>query len=301
MGNGVYGTTIGSRITPSTDIDIFYNYRTNRNSDNSNDSVFKKLPSGIVSQAICIDDSDAMDNSIEGLYNLKLPLNYFNKKGFYTVYIKPKETKVRILDVSSLSAYPDVTGIIVDTSTITDSNLKIKFQTNNELVGYRIEYLDENDKRQDYYRLVTSNNKCEPVKQNVSNSSEKSVTYRFNENSTLTFITLTPSSSTSFKPNAIPYIGKPSQDVYFINTKFAPVMLDIEMIDKDINTVSNMLEGSQLRDLDNGLVTTFNENNEIYAQHEHYTLKEDNGNPVFEVKVNKGDNVDFSQTLDDKL
>ena len=61
-----------------------------------------------------------------------------------------------------------------------------------------------------------------------------------------------------------------------------------------------MINGSQVRDLDNGLVTTFNKNNEIFAQHEHYTLKE-NGTPVYEVKVNKSNSIDFSQTLEDKL
>jgi hypothetical protein len=63
-----------------------------------------------------------------------------------------------------------------------------------------------------------------------------------------------------------------------------------------------MLEGSQLRDLDNGLVTTFNENNQIVNQSEHYTIKDTaTGNPVFEVKKNKTDSIDYSQTLEDKL
>ena len=73
------------------------------------------------------------------------------------------------------------------------------------------------------------------------------------------------------------------------------------MIDKDIDNVATMLEGSQLRSLDNGLVTTFNENNEIYHQSEHYSLKNpETGEPVYEVKMNKTDSIDFSQTLEDK-
>ena len=79
-------------------------------------------------------------------------------------------------------------------------------------------------------------------------------------------------------------------------------MIEIEMVDHDIDTVSTMLEGSQLRDIDNGLVTTFNSNNEIYAQHEHYTLKDEFTNkPVFEVKKNKENSIDFSQTIQDKI
>jgi hypothetical protein len=48
------------------------------------------------------------------------------------------------------------------------------------------------------------------------------------------------------------------------------------------------------------LVTTFTDDNQIYHQSEHYTLK-DNGVPVFEVKKNKKGSIDFTQTLEDKL
>jgi hypothetical protein len=297
MANGVYGTVVSSRIT-ANDVDIFYCYHETRNSDNVDNAIFKKISSNILVQSLCEQDTDTVDNILEGMYNLKLPLTYFNKKGFYTVYIKPKEIPVTILDVGVLSAYPDVKGIVVDTSSISDNNLRVKFQSNNDLVGYRIEYFDDNGERQDYYRLVTSNNKCEPVIQNLSDSNQKAVRYRYNESSTLTFITVTPSSSPTFKPNATPYIGKPTQKAVFINTKFTPIMLDIEMVDHDIDTLSNMLEGSQLRDLDNGLVTTFNSDNEIYHQAEHYTLKDEfTGVPVYEVKKNKQNSIDFSQDI----
>lgn len=74
------------------------------------------------------------------------------------------------------------------------------------------------------------------------------------------------------------------------------------MTEKDIETIATMLEGSQLRDLDNGLVTTFDDNNQIYAQSEHYTLKDSaTGKPIYEVKKKKTNGFDFSQTLQDKL
>lgn len=79
-------------------------------------------------------------------------------------------------------------------------------------------------------------------------------------------------------------------------------MLDIELVDHDADTISTMLEGSQMRDLENGLVTTFNENNEIYNQSEHFTLKDsNNGKPMYEVKQKRTNNIDYSQTLDDKI
>ena len=78
-------------------------------------------------------------------------------------------------------------------------------------------------------------------------------------------------------------------------------MIELEMVDHDIETVSTMLEGSQIRDLDNGLITTFNSNDEIYSQSEIYSLKDEyTKKPMFEVKKNKKSGVDFSQSIKDK-
>lgn len=300
--NGIYGTNVGAMVNIS-DVEIFYSYSPTRNYDDVNNSNFKKMESSLLTNSI-IDSEDAnsrYDNIIEGLYNLKLPLEYFNQKGYYTVYIKPKEYQAVIQDVGVLSAYPDVKGIIIDIES-SDSEVRSILKENNALVGYRIIYYNSDGTRENYYRIVTSNNKCEPVVQNLSDVNQKSVRYRYNDNSTLSFITVTPSVATTYKPNATPYIGSSTQKIGIVNTKFEPVMIEIEMVDHDIETVSTMLEGSQLRDLDNGLVTTFNSDNEIYTQHEHYTLKDEyTGKPVYEVKKNKENSIDFSQTIDDKL
>lgn len=301
--NGIYGTNVGAMVKPS-DVEIFYSYSPTRNYDDVNNSNFKQMKSTLLTNSIIDDDDDASlryDNIIEGLYNLKLPLEYFNQKGYYTVYIKPKEYQAVIQDVGVLSAYPDVKGVIIDIESA-DSELRSILKENNALVGYRIIYYNNDDKRENYYRIVTSNNKCEPVVQNLSDVNQKAVRYRYNDNSTLSFITVTPSVATTYKPNATPYIGSATQKIGIVNTKFEPVLIEIEMVDHDIDTVSTMLEGSQLRDLDNGLVTTFNSNNEIYMQHEHYTLKDEyTGKPVYEVKKNKENSIDFSQTIEDKL
>ena len=291
--NGTYGTRIASNVTQK-DVEIFYSYSPTRNSDDVNKASFIKLPSNLL-----FDAKTENNDVLEGLKNLKLPLQYFNKKGFYSVYIRPKEVKAVINNVSTLTAYPDVRGIVIDTSLVTE--LSNELSTNNMLVGYRIVYLDENGNRENYYRIVTSNNKCEPVEQSLPNVNQNATRYRFNEGSNLTFITVSPSVAPSFKPNATPYIGKVGQQILFVNTKFEPILLDIEMVDKDIENIATMLEGSQLRSLDNGLVTTFNENNEIYHQSEHYSLKDPyTSEPIYEVKMNKTDSIDFSQTIEDK-
>ena len=306
MSIGVYGTNIPIHIDSnklSSLVDISYCYNESRAYDSLSSSKFKSLPSSVLANCTREVESDSnLDEIVDGMYTLQLPLSDFNKKGFYTVYIKPKEYAINITDVGCLSAYSDVRGIVLDTNAISDDIIKNMARTNNGLVGFRIVFLDENGVREDYYRIVTSNNKCEPVIQAPNSSSDKTYTYRYDDSSSLTFLTVSPSSAPTFKSNATPYIGKPTQRILLVNTLFEPIQLDIEMVTHDADTISNMLEGSQLRDLDNGLVTTYNEKNEIYAQSEHYTLKENaSGNPVYEVKKNKTDSIDFSQTIDDKL
>jgi hypothetical protein len=300
--SGVYGTKIGSIVTPS-DVDIFYSYSPTRNALDALNAPFKRLDSALLIQSNIEESNNTFqyDNIIEGLYNLKLPLEYFGKKGFYTIYIKPKEIETVLTDVGVLSAYPDVKGLVIDTTKVTDDALKNLLLLNNGLVGYRVIYFDDNFERQHHYRIITSNNKCEPIVQNATDTNQKSISYRYNDNSSLVFLTVTPSMATTYKPNALPYIGTASQKIAIVNTKFEPVMIEIEMVEHDIETVSTMLEGSQLRNMDNGLITTFNDKGEIYSQSEVYSLKDEyTKKPMYEVKKNKKNGVDFSQTINDK-
>lgn len=306
MATGSYGTTIPiyiSNIEISSLVDITYCYHENRTFDSLTNAKFYHLESSILTPARRENyNTNDIDDVIEGMYNLQLPLSEFNKKGFYTVYIKPKEIETVITDVGNLTAFPNVRGLVIDTETIQNETIKTVARNNNGLVGYRIIYIAENGRRQDYYRIITSNNKCEPVVQAPNSSSDKSYTYRYEDTSSLIFVTVSPSSAPTFKNNAIPYIGKPTQRILLVNTLFEPIQLDIELTTHDADTISYMLESSQLRDLDNGVVTTFNENNEIYHQAEHFTLKDQyTGKPIYEVKQNKSNSIDFSQTIDDKI
>ena len=302
---GAYGLNIPVYIN-NVDIpnlvDISYCYHETRSFDSLSMSDFIHLDSGILTVSEREVGANDVDGYVEGMYNLQLPLSEFNKKGFYTVYIKPREIEAVIADVGNLTAFPNVRGLVLDTEQIKNESIKTRARTNNNLIGYRIIYLNESGERQDYYRIITSNNKCEPVVQAPNSSSDKSYTYRYEDTSNLTFVTVSPSSAPTFKDNATPYIGKPTQRILLVNTLFEPIQLDITMTTHDADTISYMLENSQLRDLDNGLVTTFNDNNEIYSQSEHYTLKDQySGKPIYEVKRNKLNNIDYSQTIDDKI
>lgn len=291
--NGTYGTKRPAFIT-SADVDIFYSYRPNRNTDDSNFSSFVKLNSDILSTV------DASNNGVSlgvlpGVYNLKLPLDKFGEPGIYTIYIRPKEIDATILDVSYLAAYPNIRGIIFNMSNISTDDSTIL--NNGALVGYRIEFLDENNNRTGEYRLITSNNRCEPVAQNLNDSTQNTIRYAFNDSSDMIFCTVTPSTSMSFKSNSTPYIGENGQNVKLVNTKFNPTMMEIELVEHDAETISTMLEGDQIRNLDAGLITTFNKDGEIYhqASYGHIVNKATNLNADY--KLNHSDDV-YTSELD---
>ena len=289
--NGTYGTKKPAFIT-ANDVDIFYFYRPTRSTDDMdfNDG-FKKVsdPSKVLTACSYMANSSLAQ--LPGMYNLKLPVDTFGIPGIYTIYIKPKEINATILDVGVLTAFPNVRGVIINSNN-TDATDTTIFN-NGSLVGYRIEYYDrDNGEQTDMYRIVTSNNRCEPVAQNFNDVTSKGVKYRFNDSSNLIFCTVTPSSAMSFKSNDIPSIGVEGQPIKLINTKFNPVCLEIEMTENDLDDVVTMLEGDQIRNLDNGLITTFNDNGDIYHQAEYGNIVDTQEGTHTDFKFKK-DNTDF--------
>jgi len=295
--NSTYGNVKPAIINPENDVEIFYNYRPTLNSDDSSLAKFKKIEevtSCFKKAEIDNNGNNNEDIYLPGMYKLSLPVSIFNRKGFYSLFIRPKEIHLTIKDVGALGAYPDVRGIVIDINENTNSILN----DNGSLVGYRVEYLEKNGdsrKRSDYYRLITSNNKAEVITQNLTSSNSKSNAYRFNESGSLSFLTLSPSTSPSFKSSDVPYIGVPNQEIIVSNTKFDPVCLRIEICENDFDTIATSIDGNQIRSLDNGLLTTYNDDYEIFKQWEFYTLKDNyNTNAKYEVKAKRTDNIDNS-------
>lgn len=300
--NNTYGIVKPTLINVETDVEIWYGYKPTRNSIDDNFKNFKKYPDpeNILSNTLC-EGGLANDNILPGMYNLNLPVETFGKKGIYTIYIKPKEFKCKIADIGVLSSFPDIKGIVIDVNALSENERNYFYA--DSLIGYRIEYLDYKDTnlvRQEYYRIVTSNQFCEPISQNLTTANISSKGYRFNETGTMMFITVTPSASPSFKSNISPYIGVPSQEIIITNTKFDPVMIEIEMVEHDIETLSIMAEGEQVRNLENGRISTYNFNGEIYKQYEFATIKNNyNQSNIIEAKINKNNNIDFSVDLNE--
>jgi hypothetical protein len=300
MATGVYGIVRPADITPD-DVEIFYHYTPSRDKI-GNTSLIKLNPSEVLFK---MDNPNKSQSNITGpelfggMYTLKLPAATFGTKGFYTIIIKPIEIRTRIVDVGVLSAFPDTLGILFDLSSI-PQNLLNRFE-NNGLVGYRIEYLNTTPtpdaKINNFFRIITSNNRAEPVNQNLTNSNQKAIRYRFNDNSTLTFCTVSPSSASNVKPNALPFIGQPNQQVIITNTFFNPMMLEIEMVQYDIETLAFAMFGNQSKSLEDGIYTIYNFNNDIYKQYDLYEIKDRfSGQPLFEIREQRT-SIDFNKTF----
>lgn len=294
--NNTYGIVKPSIIDIANDVEVWYHFRPTRASQDETFKSFKKISATSVLKASEIDREDQEDKTINdlslpGMYDLSLPASIFNKIGYYTIYIKPKEIYCTIKDIGALSAYPDINGIVVDLNGV-DNDVQTLFRNNDSLVGYRVEYFQNGD-RQNYYRIITGNNCCEPMSQNLTNANVNSNGYRFNDSSeTLVFLTVTPNTSPSYKSSTKPYIGTPNQKIVISNTKFDPVSVEVELCDVDFDTLNTTLNGDQVRDLDNSLVTTFNKDGEIFSQHEFFTIKDNyNTNAIMDVKLDRKGNI----------
>ena len=284
MSSGVFGTVRPAKLNPSRDVEIFYYYAPSRGETSNAFNGYKRLDA---SECLVPSNVDGEENTvINGLFRLKLPLNQFSEKGIYTLYIRPKECKTKIVDVSVLAAYPDVKGVVLN---INDEGL-VGLDSN--LVGYRLEFNDGTT------RLIKSCNRCEPVIVNTGDGYPKSTRYNLTDSSSnYVFCTVTPSSSPTFKPNAKPYIGEPGAEVKVINTFFTPQLYTIEMVTHDFDTLSYMLEGDQTNDRDNAIITTYNDKHEIYHQSDYYVLKDKLGKPMYNVR-RKRENIDINQSYD---
>lgn len=286
MSSGVFGSIRPANVNPSIDVEILYYYRPTRSTTSSDFSGFKSLnPSEVLIQS-----KTESGSTIQGIFDLRLPLNQFNRKGFYSIYIRPKVLKAKIVDVSVLASYTNVKGLVLN---LNDGDLASAGVT--DLTGYRIEFSDGSS------RLIKTCNRCEPTIVNTGDGYPKTTRYNLTDTSSdYVFCTVSPSSSPTFKPNASPYIGTPTEEISVINTKFTPQLLEVEMTENDADTISYMLKGAQVRDRDNGIITTYNDENEIYQQFDYYTVKNKLGEALYDVKKPRT-NIDGDQDYDNVI
>jgi hypothetical protein len=297
MAIGTYGTLRPSDVSPE-DVEIIMNYTPSR--DVTDNFILKTLDAPTILRPYFNNEGTGGNDGVEvlgGLYNLTLPAEEFNQLGFYTLYLRPAQIRTVITDCGVLSALPNVKGLVIDLSNVPAASLN-KFVPQG-LVGFRVEYLNnDGSKIPNFFRIITSSFYCEPVVTNQVNTVQKAIRYRYVDGqSNLLFLTLSPSSSPTNKPNATPYIGQPDQQIIISNTYFNPVTIDIEMVEYDISSLAIALYGNQTKSIDDGIYTIYDSENNIYRQYNLYEIRNQFNELLYEVRQNRGNDIDFSKNF----
>ena len=296
MAIGSYGTNRPSDVSPE-DVEIVMVYTPTR--DQTDNFVLKTLDATTLLRPYFNNQTTGGQNNeiLGGLYNLTLSAEEFTELGFYTLYLRPARIRTVITDCGILSALPSVKGLVIDLNNV-PQKYRNKFVPQG-LVGFRVEYLNsDGSKIPNFFRIITSSFYCEPVVTNQTNTVQKSVRYRYVDgNTNLLFLTLTPSTSPTNKPNATPYIGQPNQNVIITNTFFNPVSVEIEMAEHDISTLAIALYGNQTKSVDDGIYTIYDNSNNIYKQYNLYEVRNQFNSLLYEVREDRGDDIDFSKNF----
>ncbi len=297
MATGIYGIVRSADVNIE-DLDVFYSFSPNR--ETQSEGFFRLVSTDVlIENKIPVDEqTSGEENLLEGVYTLKLPSTIFNQIGIYTVIIKPKTYRVRITDCGVLSSLPKIKGIVLNSG-----DLPTNLTSNNALQGYRVEYIDDStgNKMRNIVRYITTSNKTIPVTENIGNTSQTAVRYRFDDSGNLLFLQVTPSSASNSKPNVNPFIGKPSQYVLLSNTNVNPECIEVEMVENTIDTIMDVVGGEQVKDVDNGILTQYDKDGNIVRQFDLFEIKDDFTNTsLFEVKQ-KRTNIDDTQTMENVL
>ena len=281
MATGNYGTVRPADVSVE-DVEILYAYSPKREDLNT-----VELTS-LDPFEVLIPTNDP-NNSLEvlgGMYTLKLPTSKFGSKGYYNIVIRPRQIRTSIVACGVLTELIDAQGLVFDINQVSASD-KVRFENGN-LVGYRVEYLnDDGTKIRNLFRVITSNNRAIQIPQ-TTGSGNAVPSWSFNDNTSTTFCTVTPSSAPYVKPNAVPFIGVAQQNVIITNTFFDPVMLEVEMVEYDDESLAYALYGNQTKSLEDGVYTIYNFGDQIYKQYNLYEVKDQfTGKPLYEVRQKK--------------
>jgi hypothetical protein len=297
MAIGTYGTIRPADVSPE-DVEIILNYTPSR--DVTEDFVLKTLDAPSILRPYFNNSQTGGNAGVEvlgGLYNLTLPAEEFNAVGIYTLMIRPAQIRTSITDCGVLSALPNVKGIIIDITNV-PSQYRNKFVPQG-LIGFRIEYLNaDGSKIPNFFRIVTSSFYCEPVVVNQTNTSQKAIRYRYVDGaSNLIFLTVSPSSSPTNRPNATPYIGQPGQSIIISNTFFNPTTIEIDMVEYDVSSLAIALYGNQTKSIEDGVYTIYDSQNNIYKQYNLYEIRDQFNELLYEVRQDRGANIDYTKNF----
>ncbi len=286
MAVGIYGIKKLADVD-FNDVDILYSFSETREETTSN----QLLP---LYQNITSSEFFKMFGA-DGAYKIKLPASVFNKLGFYTVLIKPKTYETQIIDCSYVVKETDgdiqisKKGIVIP---------KMQFGGTGSLIGYQIEYFDDNSvKIKNFHRIVTSSDLVSAAPNSNQSNPSSSQSYVLDDNGAFLFLTLTPDEVSLVSNVAQADLGHSGQKITISNTFFDPVMLEIEMVDQTIKTLSYGIYGNSTRDLELGIYSVFDENGSLYKQYNLLTRKKQFTTGEIDIKEERG-NINTSETFD---
>jgi hypothetical protein len=284
MAVGTYGSVKLADVD-FNDVDVLYSYSPNRES--LGDTQFQPIYNSVTNNEF------RKMIGADGGYKLRLPANVFNKLGFYLLLIRPKIYQVEIVDCSFVITNNDQElqiskkGIVIP---------KLQFQNTGALIGYQIEYFDDNGtKIKNFHRIITSSDLVS-VNPNNNTTNASSTTYVLDPNGNQLFLTLTPDEVSLITNQLSPDLGKSGQQILISNTFFDPVMVEVEMVDQSIKTLSYALYGQSTRDLETGVYSIFDEEGNLYRQYNLLTRKKQFENGNIDIKEERTD-IDTAQTF----
>lgn len=287
MAVGTYGTKKLADVD-FNDVDILYAYAENREQTTSNQLI--PLYSNVTSANF------TKMFGADGAYKLKLPATVFNQLGFYIVMIKPKTFETNIVECSYIVRESDEDiqiskkGIVIP---------KLQFQGTGSLIGYQLEYFDDNGvKVKNFHRIVTGSDLVSPAPSSSQSVGSSSLSYVLDTNGNFLFLTLTPDEVSLISNTAQADLGHASQKITIANTFFDPVMLEIEMVDQTVKTLSYGIFGNSTRDLELGIYSIFDEEGSLYKQYNLLTRKKQFTNGEVDIKQER-DSINLTQNFDD--
>jgi hypothetical protein len=287
MAVGIYGSKKLADVT-FDDVDILYAYSASR--EELGDLALKPLYDNVSAT-----DLKKMLGA-DGLYKLRLPASVFNKLGFYTVLIKPKTFETTVLDCSYVVTNDNNETKISKKGIVIPA---VEFEKASNLVGYQIEYFDTNGvKVRNLHRIITSSDLVS-ISTNNNTVNQGATAYVIDPNGTSVFLTLTPDEGSLITNNVNVDLGIKGQKILISNTYFDPVFMEVEMVEHTLKTISYALYGNSTRDLETGVLTYFDDKNNIYRQYNLYTRKKtfSNGNiDIREQRTIINPKQDFNQT-----
>lgn len=231
----------------------------------------------------------------DGGYKLRLPASVFNKLGFYLILIKPKSFRTQIVDCSFVVTNNDTEiqiskkGIVIP---------KLQFQTSGSLIGYQLEYFDDlGNKIKNFHRIITSSD-IVSVSTNNNNSNANSTSYVLNQNGNYLFLTLTPDEASLISNEQKADLGSAGQSILLSNTFFDPTMIEVEMVNQTLETLSWQLGGNSVRNLQTGEYSVFDDKGNLYKQYLLLTKKSEFNNGNLDIRQEITD-VDLGQNFND--